>query len=298
MNFYNKPIISFDYAIKYLLRHKKDYEIIEGFLSALLKAYGYKDVKIRALLDPESNKENKDLKRSIADLLVEDEDHNQYIIEIERTAAKHFVHKACFNSSRLVIDSLSTDQSYTNIKKIFHISLLYFIPKDVQSTLTHAKCVLYEKDDQHSGNLRIIDNSPLAHVAQNVFPEYFFISVPLFNDEVRQELDEWLYVMKHTKVREDFKSKVMQLVAERLSVLKMEDDERTEYFKYQKDRTSADDQITTSYEEGIEKGIAKGKAEGKAEIAKAMLAEGIDILTITKITGLSEDAINNLKEGE
>jgi len=44
----DKPLISFDYAIKYLLKDKGDYSIVEGFISALLKTKGYKDVKIIA----------------------------------------------------------------------------------------------------------------------------------------------------------------------------------------------------------------------------------------------------------
>ena len=32
----DKGLVSFDYAIKYLLRDKGDYSIVEGFISALL----------------------------------------------------------------------------------------------------------------------------------------------------------------------------------------------------------------------------------------------------------------------
>ena len=32
---YEKGLISFDYAIKYLIRDKGDYSIVEGFISAL-----------------------------------------------------------------------------------------------------------------------------------------------------------------------------------------------------------------------------------------------------------------------
>ncbi|MCE2992021.1 MAG: Rpn family recombination-promoting nuclease/putative transposase, partial [Candidatus Jidaibacter sp.] len=97
-----KPLISFDYAIKYLLKDKGDYEIVSGFISALLKAKGEikKDVKIIALLDTKSNKEDNIYNRSLADVIVEDEDHNKYIVEIERSIQQGFVHKACFNTSR------------------------------------------------------------------------------------------------------------------------------------------------------------------------------------------------------
>ena len=92
MNF-DKPLISFDYAIKYLLKDKGDFGIVEGFISALLKTKGYGDVKIIALLETESNKEDPKDKRSIADLIVEDANHNKYIIEIERNLKDSFVHE-------------------------------------------------------------------------------------------------------------------------------------------------------------------------------------------------------------
>jgi hypothetical protein len=59
----DKPLISFDYAIKYLLKNKANYDIVEGFISSLLKTKGYGPVKIKALLDTESNKETRNLKK-------------------------------------------------------------------------------------------------------------------------------------------------------------------------------------------------------------------------------------------
>jgi molybdopterin-guanine dinucleotide biosynthesis protein len=67
-------LISLDYAIKYLLRNKSDYAILEGFISTILKAIGYKPIKIDHILDPETDKEKKEEKRYITDLLVKDEE--------------------------------------------------------------------------------------------------------------------------------------------------------------------------------------------------------------------------------
>jgi len=103
----DKPLVSFDYGIKYLLKDKGDYAVVEGFISALLKTKGYKDVKIVALLESESNKEDSKSKRSLADLIVEDEDHHKYIIEIERNVKDSFIHKSLFNTSRLIVDNLA-----------------------------------------------------------------------------------------------------------------------------------------------------------------------------------------------
>jgi hypothetical protein len=100
-------LISFDYAIKYLLKDKGDYEIVEGFISALLVSEGYQPIKIKSLLESESNKdkESKHLKRSIADVIVEDKQGNNYIVEIDRAYTDLFLHKAVFNTSRLIVDN-------------------------------------------------------------------------------------------------------------------------------------------------------------------------------------------------
>jgi hypothetical protein len=74
---HDKSLVSFDYAIKYLLRDKGDYSIVEGFISALLKTRGYKDIKIITLLESESNKEESKSKRSLADVIIKNEDHRK-----------------------------------------------------------------------------------------------------------------------------------------------------------------------------------------------------------------------------
>ena len=150
-----KPLVSFDYAIKYLLKDKGDYGIVEGFISALLKTKGYKDIKIVALLETESNKEDSKSKRSLADLIVEDEDHHKYIIEIERNVNDSSIHKSLFHSSRLIVDNLAQREDYTQIIKIFHISLLYFPIRSGNRAIYHDKIIIHEIDKKKSPFMRI-----------------------------------------------------------------------------------------------------------------------------------------------
>ena len=97
-----KPLVSFDFAIKYLLKNKGDFQI--GCISAFLKAFGHSPVKIKALLASESNREQDKRKRSIANLIVEDEQISKYIVEIDRADTSTFLYKAKahFHTSRLV----------------------------------------------------------------------------------------------------------------------------------------------------------------------------------------------------
>ena len=312
----DKPLISFDYAIKYLLKNKGDYEIVEGFISALLATKGYKPVKINALLESESNKETESLKKSIADLVVQDDEGNKYIVEIERYFTPNFMHKACFNSSRLVVDSISGNQDYTTIKKVFHVSLLYFSTQEMNKPIYHGKTILHEIDTTQPVDFRIANQGLVLFEHRNIFPEYFFIFIPLFDEVIHQEIDEWLYMMKHSEVREDFKSPYMKKVAERLAVLKMNDAERMAYYNYLKEAVHSQDVLMSAEQkgraeglaEGMEKGMEKGKAEGveegmqkgrleeKISIARAMLKEGCKLNLISEVTGLSLLEIERLAD--
>ncbi len=48
--------------------------------------------------------------------------------------------------------------------------------------------------------------------------------------------------------------------------------------------------------EGMEKGIEKGMNQRSLEIARKMLAKGMDVATVMEITGLSKSQLLQLKE--
>jgi predicted transposase/invertase (TIGR01784 family) len=305
----DKPLVSFDYAIKYLLKDKGEFGIVEGFISALLKTKGYSDVKIISLLETESNKEDPKDKRSIADLIVEDIHHNKYIIEIERNVKDSFIHKACFNTSRLIVDNLAQRLDYTQIVKVFHISLLYFpIGQGAAGragTIYHGKTIIHEIDtnERLSVHLKNHETNEVFD-ATDILPEYFFISVPNFNDRLIEEIDDWLYVMKHDNVPETFHSPYMSQVADKLSILKMSKDERADYTYYMKKLYNDRDELQAAESRGMEKGMEKGMAEGKSEgeaarsrqVALKMLTKKFDDETIIECSGLTHEELSELKK--
>ena len=291
-----EKLISFDYAMKYILRDKSDYSIIEGFLSALLATAGYNPVKITALLETESNKDEARGKRIVADMIVEDTDGINYIIEIERNEKYNFMHKACFSSSRVIVDSIGQSQDYLNIVKVIHISLLYF---DLGgSSLYHGKTIFRDMDTTND------DNKPLQlHLKQkdgsmtdlvDIFPEYFVISIPAFHDEINRSIDEWLYMMKNEEIKESFQEKYIKLAAERLDYLKMTTDQKANYMRYQLEMIDVREEIRTAEL----KAEAKGKVEGKVETlnfaVKSMFTNNISEIDIAKILALSVDEVRSL----
>ena len=300
-------IVSFDYAMKYMLKDKADFEIIEGFISAIIGSEGYKPVKVTSLLETESNAEASTLKRSVADCMVEDEDGVKYIVEIDKSYTDLFLSKAVFNTSRLIVDNLGVAEDYSKIKKVFHINLLYFPLKyqngKATSPLHHGKVVFHEVEKDRTEGLHLMDRNMKIVDLSNVFPEYFVISVPLFDDVIKQELDEWLYMLKNSKTKEDFKSPYMKKVEQRLNVLKMSQAEREEFRSISMQSHKERDYLVAAQAKGIAEGIAegeargeaRGKAEAKIELAKEMLKEGYEIDVIAKLTKLSLEEINSIR---
>ena len=128
--------------------------------------------------------------------------------------------------------------------------------------------------------------------AHHVLPEYFVISIPSFNDVIKQEIDEWLYVMKHSAVREDFHSPYMSQVAERLSVLKLTSEERSFYDEEKLADLKARDYLTSAEAKGREEGMQAKEIE----IAKNMLSKGYTHEEVQDLTGLSMSQIAQLAQ--
>ena len=49
-------------------------------------------------------------------------------------------------------------------------------------------------------------------------------------------------------------------------------------------------------EEGEKKGHEKGKLEGKLEAAKAMLEDGLDVVRVSRLTGISIEELERMQE--
>ena len=101
--------------------------------------------------------------------------------------------------------------------------------------------------------------------------------------------------MKHSEVKEDFKSPYMQKVAQRLSILKMTNQEREVYDSYVMDSMKGRDYIISAEARGEARGEAKGEVRGIEKTAINMLKQKIDDKLIASVTGFSLEEIARLK---
>ena len=110
----HKEYISFDWALKRLLRDKANFDVLEGFLTTLLE----KPIKIQRLLESEGNKDRAEVKSNRVDLLAEDDQGELLLIEVQGESEFSYFHRMIFGASKLVTEYVEQGSGYENVKKV------------------------------------------------------------------------------------------------------------------------------------------------------------------------------------
>lgn len=228
-------LVRFDWAIKYLLRNKANFDILEGFLSELLKT----SIHIEQILESESNKNHEDDKYNRVDLLVKTEDEQHIIIEIQCSRQWDYLSRILYGASKVVCEYINEGDIYGKIRKVISISIVFF-------DLGHGQDYLYKGTTTfrgfHFGDALELNEQERAVYAETsglrletpaeIFPEYYIIKVTQFHEKVKNKLDEWIYVLKHGKVEEGFDAQGLKSAMKKLDILKLNESERRAYAKY------------------------------------------------------------------
>ena len=312
-----KPFVRFDWAIKKLLRSKANFEILEGFLSELLTPG--KDIKILRFLESESNKGTHDDKSNRVDMLAELTTGELVLIEVQVNHEIDFLQRILYGASKVVTEYLGSGESYSKIKKVYSVNILYF-------DLGQGKDYIYRgvtnfKGVHDNDTLELNDKQKELYKKQyvgEIYPEYYLIKVNNFDDLAKNTLDEWIYFLKNEDIRDDFRAKGLAKAKENLTIMKLPKPEQAAYNRYLEDIHYEASIIGGSYDEGriegekvgiekgekigidkgkkigieegekigIEKGEKLGLEKGMREVAKRMKQTGSSPEFIKQVTGL------------
>ncbi|MFW8601589.1 Rpn family recombination-promoting nuclease/putative transposase [Desulfobacterota bacterium M19] len=295
-----RRLISFDWAMKKLLRSKAQFEILEGFLSELLKD----NIRILEILESESNKENNRDKFNRVDLKVKNQEDEIIIIEVQYEREFDYLQRILFGTSKVITEHLHESDPYSEIVKVISVNILYF-------DLGQGKDYVYHGSTTFKG----LHNQELLELSEDqqelykknkihqIFPEYYLIKVNNFNDIAKDTLDEWIYFLKNEEIKENFKAKGIIKAKQELDILKLPEHERHAYEKYQDDLHYQASMVESSYtigvkkgvKQGIEQGMIKGEKQKAVEIAQKLL-DVLDNKTIAEKTRLSEKEIEIMKQ--
>jgi len=278
-----RKLISFDWAIKRILRSKANFEILEGFLSELLK----EDIKIIEILESESNKEQEDDKFNRLDLKVKNDEGQIILIEIQYSSELDYLQRILYGSSKIIAEHMKEGDAYSKVSKVISISILYFDFGDGDDYIYkgNTKFIGLHNKKELQLNERQKELYKVDSV-ENIYPEYYLIKVQNFNDVAKDTLDEWINFLKNETIPDNPKAKGLAKAAQELDYLKMSEEERRAYNKYQEDRHHEASIYESTY--------LIGQIEERKKIALKSLEQGLDKETIKSITGLSDDEIENL----
>src|SRR5271168_68261 len=107
-------LIRFDWAMKYLLRHKANFDILEGFLTELLKT----SIRIDRVLESEGNQNHADDKYNRVDVLVQTAEGQRIIVEVQCSSQWDYLSRILYGTSKVVCEYLREGDPYKNIGKV------------------------------------------------------------------------------------------------------------------------------------------------------------------------------------
>lgn len=280
----SKKLIRFDWAIKRLLRNKANFVVLEGFLSELL----FDNIKIEQILESESNQEYDDDKFNRVDILTHNSKNELIIIEIQSTYEIDYFHRMAYGVSKSISENLKLGQKYSEIKKVISINIVYFDLGQGQDYIYRGKTDF--KGLHQNDILGLSEKQKQTFLKQEVadiFPEYYLLKVNQFNDIAKDTLDEWVYFLKNSEVKDNFKAKGLKEANEVLDIMRLEKEDQYGYNRYLDSlhlKASEVFSLQTEAEFKIKEDIAKKAILNKAEN---------DFISI--ITGLSIEKIQTLR---
>jgi len=103
-----RKLVSFDWALKRLLRSKANYEVLEGFLSELLRD----DITILEVLESESNRDHAQDKANQVDLKVRNQKQEITLVEVQYERELDFLQRILFATAKAITEHQTIGQPY------------------------------------------------------------------------------------------------------------------------------------------------------------------------------------------
>ena len=289
-----KKLVRFDWAMKKMLCHKANFDVLEGFLSELLG----EEVKIKQVLDSESNKETEDDKFNRVDILVENEKGELVIIEVQNTQEYDYFHRMLFGASKAITEHIKEGSAYAMVKKVISITIAYFDLGQGKDYVYHGKNVF---KGIHKGDILGLSDKQIEvyqkKSVHEIYPEYWVIKTGKFRNRINDRLDEWIYFLKNAEIKPSFSAKGLKEANEKLDTMKLPEKERVAYDKYLLHMMSIASRNHTIEIEAKEI-IKKAHEEKEIEFILEMEKEGLSVSTIAKIAKRTEQEIQQILDGK
>ncbi|TXK20942.1 Rpn family recombination-promoting nuclease/putative transposase [Pontibacter qinzhouensis] len=296
-----------DYGFKRLFGEEPNKDLLLDFLNVLLKEE-QGEIKDLTYLKSEHLGTSELDRKAIFDLYCENEKGEKFIVELQKTKQNFFKDRTVYYSTFPIREQAKRADWNYELKAVYTIAILDFVfdedknePNkfryDIKLTDTETKKVFYDK------------------------LTFIYLEMPKFNktvDELETRFDKWLYVLRNLnrldRVPEKLKERIFEKLFETAEIARFTPDQVRLYedsLKYYRDLKNSLDTareegllegmekgLLEGMEKGIEKGLEKGIEKEKLEVANNAIRMGLSTDDIVNLTGLSREAIEQLKTNE
>ena len=272
-----------DFGFKRIFGTKPNKDLLINFLNSLFD--GVQVIKDVKFLNSEHVGDVFAERKAIFDVYCENERGEKFIVEMQNAYQKYFKDRSLFYSTFPIREQAPKGADWNfNLEHVYTVALLNFDLEEEafdQGDINHDVGLLDKK----------------THKVFNDKLSFKYVEVAKFNkteDELVTLYDNWLYVLKNLSRLDErpaaLKEKVFTKLFEEAEIAKFTPTELKEY----EDSLKAYRDVKNSIDTALEKGREEGREQRNMEIAKKMLAAGMDIDTIINMTDLSKDEIGKL----
>ncbi len=282
-----------DVAFKKIFGTEKNKDILIHFLNDMIIFKEKSPIKevtfLKTIQDPEIAAK----KTSIVDILCKDEKGNSYIVEMQVAKEKGFEKRAQYYAAKAYISQMNVKGEYHALKEVIFLAISSF--------------TMFPKKKEFKSDHVTLDKNSHEHDLQDF--SFTFLELSKFNktiDQLSNIVDKWAYFFKNAEEtsQEDLPKlighdEVIERAYEELDRFSWNAQELLTYDQAEKYEwaynASMDQKFDEGFEKGVEKGIEKGIEKGKIEIAKNLLAQGMEIDTVVTATGLTIQDIEKIR---
>lgn len=261
-----------DIAFRKIFGNENKKIILISFLNAVMKVKGKDTIEDVEILNPYQLPIIKNLKASIIDIKAKDKKGKTYIIEMQVAEPDGLDKRLLYYASKEYSQQIENGEYYTQLKPVIFIGIFDFKFTEGEKYLAHhAVC------DVENGERTIKDM------------DFYFIELPKFKkslNDLVEVTDKWIFFIKE---------------AENLEVVPQNvDDEGLKAAYQDANKHSWTKEELEAYDyaamrEQDERGkLIQAEKKGRIDVAREMQKEGFDNATISRLTGLSDEEIENL----
>ena len=270
-----------DYGFKRLFGEEPNKDLLLDFLNELLKDQEG-EIKEISYLPAEKLPISQGDRKAVFDLYCTNEKGEKFIVELQKTKQKYFKDRILYYSTFPIQEQAVVGQEWDfKLKNVYTVAILDFV---------------FDEDKDQPEKFRY--DVKLSDIeTKKVFYDkltFVYLEMPKFNKtekELLTKYDKWLFILRNLnkldRIPAGLKEEIFLRLFETAEIAKLNKEEFRQYQESLNAYRDIKNSVETAWEEG--------KMEGRIEIAINSIKLGLDIATITRITGLTKDEIEALR---